>query len=292
VHNPHSPLRLAGNPYLLFMYHKPQSIGALPVVSTNPDNLLAVTAASPLLRQQAAELAQELNLPLLTDPDEAQCVYLLVLTSERLELRAQGAAAPGPVYADFLTGPLAYRRRFGGGRQQPLARAIGLQGGVNPQVLDATAGLGRDAFVLACLGCTVQLVERSPIIAVLLRHGLERATQDPEIGAWVRERLRLTVADSRIFMANLSANQRPDVVYLDPMYPHRSKAALVKKAMRLLRQLAGDDPDAPELLAVALQCAGRRVVVKRPRLAPALEGPQPAMSITAPNTRFDVYLLT
>ena len=251
-----------------------------------------MTATSPLLKQRAAELAQELNLPLLTDPQEAQYVYLLDLTLERLELRAQAAAAPGPVYADFLTGPLAYRRRGGGGRQQPLARAVGLKGGGNPQVLDATAGLGRDAFALASLGCTVQLVERSLIIAVLLRHGLERAAQDPEIGAWVRERLRLTVADSRVFMANLSANQRPDVVYLDPMYPHRSKAALVKKAMRLLRQLAGDDPDAPELLAVALQCACRRVVVKRPRSAPPLEGLEPTLSITAPNTRFDIYLLT
>jgi 16S rRNA (guanine1516-N2)-methyltransferase len=252
--------------------------------------LIAVAAAAPALQHQAVELAGELELPLATDTCDSQFAYLLILTPERLELRVQGPNVPGPVYADFSGGPLAYRRRFGGGRQQPLAKAVGLKGGVNPRVLDATAGLGRDAFVLACLGCTVQLVERSPIIAALLRQGLERAAQDPEIGTWVPERLSLTVADSRVFMSNLDEAQRPNVVYLDPMYPHRSKSALVKKAMRLLRPIVGEDEDAPALLAAALQCARRRVVVKRPRLASSLEGPKPSLSITAKNTRFDVYL--
>ncbi len=252
--------------------------------------MIAVTATDPVLQDRAAALARELNLPLLSAPDEAQFLWLLVLTPERLELRAQRPAAPGPVYVDFINGPLAYRRRHGGGRRQPLAKAVGLKGGTNPTVLDATAGLGRDAFVLACLGCKVRLVERSPVIAALVRDGLERAAQDPEIGAIVQERLCLTVADSCLLLAGLSEGERPEVVYLDPMYPHRGKAALVKKEMRLLRELVGDDSDASTLLAAALRCARRRVVAKRPRLAPALEGPRPTMSITAENTRFDVYL--
>ena len=249
-----------------------------------------MTVTAPTLQDRAATLALELNLPLLAAPAEAWFPWLLALTPKRLELRAQGPAAPGPVYVDFINGPLAYRRRHGGGRRQPLARAIGLKGGVNPAVLDATAGLGRDAFVLACLGCTVHLVERSPVIAALVRDGLERAARDPEIGALVQERLRLTVADSRLLLADLDEGEHPEVVYLDPMYPHRNKSALVRKEMRLLRGLVGDDPDAPVLLAAALRCARRRVVVKRPRLAPFLEGSRPAMSITAENTRFDVYL--
>ena len=254
--------------------------------------MIAVTATDPVLQDRAAALAQKLNLPLLPAPAESRFPWLLALTPERLELRAQGPAAPGPVYVDFINGPLAYRRRHGGGRRQPLARAVGLKGGVNPAVLDATAGLGRDAFVLACLGCSVHLVERSPVIAALVRDGLERAAQDPDIGTMVRERLRLTVADSRLLLAGLGESERPDVIYLDPMYPHRSKSALVRKEMRLLRGLVGDDPDAPALLAAALRCARRRVVVKRPRLAPALEGPRPDMSITAENTRFDVYVIS
>ncbi len=217
--------------------------------------------------------------------------HLLVVTPERLELHMQGTSKSGPVYADFVTGALAHRRRYGGGRRQPLAKAVGLKSGASPHVLDATAGLGRDGFVLACLGCHVQLVERSPIIAALLRQGLQQAKNDLQIGAMVRERLRLTVTDSRAYMATLTESQRPDVVYLDPMYPHRSKTALVKKEMRLLRQLVGDDLDARDLLAVAQRCARRRVVVKRPRLAPVLEGPQPTMTICSKNTRFDVYLV-
>ena len=254
--------------------------------------MVAVTATDPALQDWAAALARELNLPLLPASDETQFLWLLALTPERLELRTQGSDAAGPVYVDFINGPLAYRRRHGGGRRQPLARAVGLKGGVNPAVLDATAGLGRDAFVLACLGCTVHLVERSPVIAALVRDGLERAAQDPDIGAIVRERLRLTVADSRLLLADLGESERPEVVYLDPMYPHRSKSALVRKEMRLLRGLVGDDLDAPALLAVALRCARRRVVVKRPRQAPALGGPRPAVSITAENTRFDVYVIS
>ena len=262
------------------------------VDTVNWRNRVAVTAAEPGLQQQAAALAQELALPLLTTSQPPSFAYLLTVTDTRLELQAKGVAAPGPVYADFVSGPLAYRRRFGGGRKQPLARAVGLQGGVKPRVLDVTAGLGRDAFVLACLGCTVQLVERSPIVAALLRHGLARASADPVIGALAKKLLsQMRIADGRTFMKTLPETQRPEVVYLDPMYPPRTKTALVKKEMRVLKNIVGEDQDAPALLAAALTCARQRVVVKRPRLAPPLAGPKPDITIAAKTTRFDVYLL-
>lgn len=256
-----------------------------------PPTLVSVTADPPAQPTQAAALAASLNLPLVVAPHPAATPYLLALTPDRLELRELGPGAPGPIYVDFVAGAVAHRRLFGGGRNQPLARAIGLKRGATPTVIDATAGLGRDAFVLACLGCTVRLLERSPVIAALLRDGLERAAQDATIGALVAERLQLQVADAQLYLQQLNPDQRPDVVYLDPMYPHRRKSALVGKEMRLLRQLVGDDQDASELLAAAWRCARQRVVVKRPRLAPSLEGPPPTLAIAAPNTRFDVYLL-
>lgn len=252
--------------------------------------MLAVAAEFPELAPPAARLARRLALPLV-GVSEHTFPYLLVLTPERLELRQIGSRAPGPVYVDFVAGSLAHRRRFGGGRGQPLARAVGLKGDVFPRVLDPTAGLGRDAFVLACLGGTVELVERSPIVAALLRDGLERAAADPEIGPLVGRRLSLTEAEGCAYMAGLNEARRPDVVYLDPMYPGRTKSALVKKEMRLLRDIVGEDPDAPALLTAALDCARRRVVVKRARLDPALEGPEPATRIEAGNTRFDVYVI-
>lgn len=237
----------------------------------------------------AAALAAELALPLAPDLVATSFTHLLVLTPARLELRELGSDGPGPVYVDFATGAVAHRRRFGGGRNQPLARAVGLKGGATPTVVDTTAGLGRDAFVLAWLGCATRLVERSPIIAALLRDGLQRAARDPDIGPSVVGRLSLTVADGRDYLRELAEDQRPDVVYLDPMYPRRRKSALAGKEMRLLRQLVGDDADTPELLVTALAGARQRVVVKRPRLAPALAGPLPGFQVVAPNTRFDVY---
>jgi 16S rRNA (guanine1516-N2)-methyltransferase len=118
-----------------------------------------------------------------------------------------------------------------------------------------------------------------------------RAGTDPEIGPLIRDRLSLTLAEGCALMSRLSEDQRPDVVYLDPMYPHRTKTALVKKEMRALRHLVGEDPDTSALLHGALNCARHRVVVKRPRLAPAIDGPLPGMAIEGKNTRFDVYLI-
>ena len=117
--------------------------------------------------------------------------FALVLTESRLELRKLDEPKLGAVYVDFVEGAVAHRRKFGGGRGQSIAKAVGLKSGAMPTVVDATAGLGRDAFVLASLGCKVTLIERSPVVAALLQDGLTRAAQDPEIGPWVRERMQL-----------------------------------------------------------------------------------------------------
>jgi 16S rRNA (guanine1516-N2)-methyltransferase len=156
--------------------------------------------------------------------------------------------------------------------------------------MDATAGLGRDAFVLACHGCKVMMLERNPVIAALLADGLERAESDPEIGAMVRERMILQRGDSLTELTRLPPELYSEVVYLDPMYPHRGKSALVKKEMRLLRALVGDDEDSGQLLTAALKVAGKRVVVKRPATAPPLPGPKPDLDFKTKSHRFDIYL--
>ncbi|MDH5299140.1 MAG: class I SAM-dependent methyltransferase, partial [Desulfobulbaceae bacterium] len=178
-----------------------------------------------------------------------------------------------------------------GGRKQPLARALGLKSNRCPTVVDATGGLARDAFVLACLGCRVTLMERSPILAALVTDGLQRAMADPETAAIVSERLRLVQGDSRDLLLQMAEGERPEVVYLDPMYPHRTKSALVKKEMRALRLLVGDDADAPALLAAALAAAEERVVVKRPINADPITGQSPSLAVFGKTHRFDVYRL-
>src|SRR5690606_10328681 len=90
---------------------------------------------------------------------------------------------PGPIFVDFLKGPLAHRRCYGGGRGQMISRAVGLRNKPFLTVVDVTAGLGKDAFILATLGCDVVMVERNPIMGALLRDGLTRAQEQ----AWFRE---------------------------------------------------------------------------------------------------------
>jgi 16S rRNA (guanine1516-N2)-methyltransferase len=265
-------------------YHIPEVCFFMQTAS----NIIAVAAESDAQRGAAEILAGRLHLPL-GDPALPRFPFLLVVTEARLELRQTAAGSAGPVAVDFTTGALDYRRRHGGGRSQAIARAVGLKKNARPLVFDATAGFGRDGFVLASLGCTVHLFERSPVICALLEDGLIRGRRDPEISRLVRDRLTLTCGDSNELLRQL-AEERPEVVYLDPMFPSRRKSALVKKEMRILQALVGPDPDAPLLLEAALNCARHRVVVKRPRSVPPLESSEPSLKIESRKNRFDVYL--
>jgi 16S rRNA (guanine1516-N2)-methyltransferase len=236
----------------------------------------------------AEALSADLGLPLAGGADRKRFALLLVRTDERLELREVGPGRSGPVYVDFLSGRMGRRRRNVVGAERLLAKAVGFKG--KPvSVVDATAGLGRDAFLLACMGCRVTAVERSPVIAALLADGLRRAAGDPELGGIVGQRLRLVTGDARAVLRGLAEGERPDVVYLDPMFPSRQKSAAVKKEMRMCRMVAGDDPDAGQLLDVAMTVARNRVVVKRPLRAPALGG-KPTVTYKGTTIRYDVHL--
>lgn len=196
-----------------------------------------------------------------------------------------------PLKVDFTVGKVAHRRQFGGGRGQLIARACGFAAGITPSVVDATAGLGRDAFVLASLGAKVLMIERVPAIAALLEDGLNRARQYAET-ADIAARMQLSIGDASRELAAFveEVGFAPQVVHLDPMFPHREKSALVKKEMRLFRELAGDDHDAPRLLDAALETATHRVVVKRPRKAPPIDGPAPQHVIEGKTSRYDLYV--
>ncbi|MBJ7222173.1 MULTISPECIES: 16S rRNA (guanine(1516)-N(2))-methyltransferase RsmJ [unclassified Brenneria] len=222
---------------------------------------------------------------LVCDPAAA---LALVLTPQRLELRKRDEPRLGAIYVDFAAGPLAHRRRFGGGRGEAVAKAVGIKKDYLPDVVDATAGLGRDAFVLASLGCRVRMVERHPVVAALLDDGLQRGYRDAEIGPWLRERLTLLHASSLNALRDITP--APDVVYLDPMFPHRQKRALVKKEMRVFQSLVGADDDADALLTPARALAKKRVVVKRPDYAPPLAGVAAQSMLETKSHRFDFYL--
>ena len=237
---------------------------------------------------RAAELISRYHLPLLDS--EPHSGFFLRFDNNRLALVQSGPQAPGPILVDFINGALDHRRRFGGGRGQPLPRATGMQRGRNPVIWDATAGLGRDAFILASLGGEVTLCERSPILAALLDQALFLASADPVIGTWVDQRMQLVHGDSGELLPTLHKAQRPQVVYLDPMYPPGKSAVLVKKEMRALQQLLGHDSNPVQLLETALETATRRVVVKRPKRAGWLHERQPSTCIESRKTRYDIYI--
>ena len=245
--------------------------------------VVCVQALTPEHAEAAARLASELGLG--NQVENAD--FVLQLGPLGLRLQQTGPGAPGPVFVDFVGGALAHRRAFGGGSGQMIARAVGIQPGIRPEILDATAGLGKDACVLAQLGCRVTLIERHPVVAALLVDGIRRALADAEV-APIAARLHLLRGNAIRLMRDWQG-EAPQVIYVDPMFPHRDKSALVKKEMSLLRPVVGDDDDAPELLQAALALATHRVVVKRPRKAPCVEGAQPGYSLEGKSSRYDVY---
>ena len=169
-----------------------------------------------------------------------------------------------------------------------------------PLLALATHNRGRTDEALAILGRAVALAEPGGFIrpfadlgaemAALLQDALHRAALDADIGGWIGERLQLIHGDSGALLQQLAESQRPDVVYLDPMYPPGKPHVLVKKDIRALQALLGPDRDSDVLLEVALQYARRRVVVKRPNHAGWLGDRKPDTCIQSKKTRYDIYV--
>ncbi len=248
---------------------------------SDPERIAALQTATDLelIEQTAPKFIREQRMVLWFSPDG-------------LALQQSGKGAPGPVVVDFVGGAVGHRRKYGGGKSQSIVKAVGVaDAGRQLTVLDTTAGLGRDAFVLATMGCHVTMIERSPMVRALLEDGLRRAADDFEAGPIVARMSLLSGHAASLMQDMIAAEQKFDVVYLDPMFPHREKSAAVKKEMVLFQTLLGADRDADDLLAPALQLAAHRVVVKRPKHAPDLAEQEPGYRLEGKSGRFDIYPL-
>jgi 16S rRNA (guanine1516-N2)-methyltransferase len=246
------------------------------------------------LRLRAERLSQELGLPIAGRGEAGRYELLMVVTAQRLEVRVVGGPDATIVGGHGVGAELTRLDTHsppGRSLKQPLLKAVGItRREMGIRVLDATAGLGEDAWLLASFGCEVEAVERQPIIAALLDDALQRAAAGDAI---VASRLTVTAADSFARLEALRDSPqplRPQVVYVDPMFPEPigGRRAAERKPMKVLRRLAGDDPDAAELLAAARGTALRRVVVKRPLHAPDL-APGVVARHEGKGHRFDVY---
>lgn len=188
---------------------------------------------------------------------------------------------------DFVEGSVAHRLRFGGGRGQDLAKAMGLRAGKTPTIIDATAGLGRDAFLLASLGAQVTLIERSEKMHTLLAQGMERAAREGGQFREIIDRMTLLKGDALDLIPDLSS----EAILIDPMHPERKNSALVKQDLRQVREIVGTDDDAADLVRLAIKHALKRVVLKWPAKADPIEGVQKCThQIIGKTTRYDVFM--
>ena len=188
---------------------------------------------------------------------------------------------------DFLNKELTYKRLHGGGNGLPVAKACGVKGEKKPIIIDATAGLGKDSFLLASLGCTVIMIERNEAVYHALKDAMEQAGFDHEVGEII-DRMTLYHADASELIPTLGP---VDVIYLDPMFEPRKKTALVKQAMRDLKEIVGGDHDNETLLQTARQFA-KRIVVKRAKGAPFYADINTKNQIIGKTNRFDIYATT
>lgn len=230
----------------------------------------------------AETLAEQLALPFRQEAD-----YLLLLTPHYLCVQKTSEKSL-PLYVDFASKRMNYRRNQSHMRHEALIRAMGLKKNTHPRIVDATAGLARESFLLASHGFNVQLIERSPIIHALVTDGMQRGLQDKTLAPIIQ---RMELIQSNALEWLKKTVEKPHIIYLDPMFPERKKSALSKLDMRIFHDLVGEDLDADQLLETALTCALKRVVVKRPRLAEELSGKKPTYSLSGNSNRFDIYIV-
>lgn len=244
------------------------------------------------ISNRATSLAAALHIPLLESARQQASTwdFALKVSSGRLALQMAGPLAPGPVSVDFTSPAISFRIK-NAITSQAIAKAVGIKPGVTLNVLDATAGLGKDAFLLAVLGCKVTMMECDAVIHAMLQDGMRRAADAPDHqAANAVTRMQLLAGE---FGKSTDSDTQFDVVYLDPMFPVRRKNARVKKEMFVLQNLLSyrdSIPDPNSLLEPALTIAKKRVVVKRPRHADNLAGVEPSYKLKGSSSRYDIYL--
>ena len=221
------------------------------------------------LYEQANAIAKQYHLIV----DNTQLPRLSV-TADKVVLLSECFS---PLFVDLNS--LSMQKRHHEGKKQGLVRACKPCKGM--RIVDATAGWGRDAALLASFGADVLMIERQPMMAVLLDDGLRRLPDDSPL------HMSLLYGDAKEQLESMSVHDYPDVIYIDPMHPVRQKSALVKKDMQVLQYLFGSDEDVYELIQCAMACARDRVVVKWPQRSPAVL--PPSASISGKTVRFDMY---
>lgn len=269
-------------------------------MNTKPVRIMYDSNITLSREKRIASMLSEFQLEFIEDEIPVEEEISLLVQESRLSLIDPGLDKRAQVHIDFTGGATDHRRRFGGGKSQTLAKAVGLDQKKGLSVVDATAGLAADSFVMACLGANVLMLERSPVLALMISEGLCSAAQlaedsDHELSNIIG-RMQFLHVDATDWLTK-QKNDSLDIVYLDPMFPERKKKAAVKKEMQLLQSLLEPsleqeplrETEERNLLEQAIRTSYHRAVVKRPRHAPTLGGEKPGYSLEGKSTRFDIY---
>ncbi len=193
----------------------------------------------------------------------------------------------GAVWVDFCSGKSMYRQKHQTKGKLPILKACGIKNNHRPMIIDATAGLGQDSYLLASSGCEVLCIEQHPVIAALLADGMARALKGQD---WIKDNIsRMTLKQQKAELALQQSSA--EVIYLDPMYPieENRKQAKVKKSMQLLRALDGTESDELALFESCFKAATERLVIKRPNWAAPMAGNEPSFKVPGKTHRYDIY---
>ncbi|BCE02614.1 class I SAM-dependent methyltransferase [Marinicellulosiphila megalodicopiae] len=218
--------------------------------------------------------------------------FILQFVDAKLSLIDRAQPKLKPLFIDFAEGKNAHRRQFGGGKSQPVAKAVGLSKRKNLHIFDATAGMGADSFVFAGIGATVTMCEQHPVVHALLEDALNRAQINIEANEFTQKMTLLPWGENKNSLTYLDEYEGQfDVIFFDPMFPARQKSAAVKKEMTIFHDLVGEDQNESRFLDVAKTKAKYRVVVKRPKLANHYADQTPSFIQEGKSGRFDLYTI-
>jgi len=255
-------------------------------------NKIAVLVVDESDQQKSEQLAEKFQVPLINSVTKEDG-YLLLYSEGALKIMRTDEKIKSAFSIDFFSTKAKHHKLNQGRGKLPIIKACGIKHNQRPSIIDATAGLGQDSFLLASFGSMVTCIEQQPIIAELLMDALSRAKRGSDkLGSEsiieIANRMNVICDYAETYLKRHQA----DVVYLDPMYPiqENPKQAKVKKQMQLLRDLDGTESNEQALFASAIKACKKRLVVKRPNWASHLAGKEPTHHIPGKTHRYDVYL--
>ncbi|CAL4324691.1 class I SAM-dependent methyltransferase [Buchnera aphidicola] len=212
--------------------------------------------------------------------------FSLIIKNHRIELQNNLKNKEKNIWVDFN-----YKKfqKYKKDKKIKIIQTLGIKKNYIPHVLDSTAGVGKDSFIFFSHGCKVTMVEKNPILSILLYDGLYRGFQNHKIGILMKKNIQLIYNTSN----NLKKIKilKPDVIYLDPMFPQKKKKSLPKKNMQTIQKLIGNDTDSHILFQQCKQFAKNRIVVKRKMTSKYISNDLPDFNIKTKKHRFDIYLI-